>query len=143
MLNFKTVLPSLPALITRLAVGFVFAYGAWSKFQNIDAVITQFNQSGLPFVTPLTYLVCTIELVAGVLLIVGLFTRLVVVPLIVIEATAAFAVKGAMATQIATALNFTEFLYVWLFLWLLVHGPGKYSVDYLRELSNQTTKSSD
>lgn len=135
MLNDKNVIPSLPALITRLTVGFVFAFGAWSKFQNIDEVIAQFSQTGFPFVAPLTYLVCTIELLAGVLLMIGLFTRIIVVPLIIIEAIAAFTVKAHLMTNLAAALNFTEFLYIWLFLWILVYGPGRFSVDHWRKSS--------
>lgn len=129
MIGEKKNLSSLPALITRLAVGFVFAYGAWLKFQNIDGVIMQFSQTGWPFVSALVYLVCTLELVLGVLLIIGFLTRWAVVPLMVIEAIAAFTVKSAWATDLAAALNFTEFLYIWLFFWLLVYGPGKYSLD--------------
>lgn len=132
MQKHKDIFNDIPALITRLTVGFVFAYGAWSKFQNIDDVITQFNQTGFPFVAPLTYLVCTIELIAGLLLLIGLFARWAVVPLIVIEAIAAFTVKAHLMTSLAIALNLTEFLYIWLFIWILVYGPGRFSVDHWR-----------
>ena len=132
-INKLSTLNDWPALITRLTVGFVFAYGAWSKFQNINDVITQFNQTGFPFVAPLTYLVCTIELGAGLLLLIGLLTRWVVLPLIIIEAIAAFTVKAHLMTSLATALNLTEFLYIWLFVWIFVYGPGRYSVDHWRE----------
>ncbi len=134
MFNTNETIKSLPALFTRVAVGYVFAYGAWSKFQNIDLVIEQFSKTGLPFVTPLTYIVCFIEIITGVMLILGFFTRYAVLPLIIIEAIAAFAVKGALNTHLSTALNFTEILYIWLFLWLLVNGAGEFSVDEFLKL---------
>lgn len=138
MFNFKREVLSIPALVTRLSVGFVFAYGAWDKFQDIDTVIAQFSQTGLPFVAPLTYLVCSIELVAGLLLIVGFLTRWAAGPLIVIELIAAFAVKSHLMTNLANALNLTEFLYTWLFLWLMVFGPGHFSVDHFLSQKKQT-----
>ena len=131
MIFSKSTLESLPALITRVIVGFVFAFGAWAKFQNIDQVISQFTQTGLPLVAPLTYLVCTIELLGGLFLMLGLFTRFVTVPLILIEAVAIFTVKAQFITTLAATLNFTECLYIMLFFWLLIKGPGRFSFDYI------------
>ena len=119
----------MPALVTRIIVGFVFAVGAWTKFQNIDQVISQFSQNGLPLVAPLTYFVCTIELLGGLFLMLGLFTRCVTIPLMIIEAVAIFTVKAQFISTLAGTLNFTECLYIMLFFWLLIKGPGKFSLD--------------
>jgi putative oxidoreductase len=130
-LSQNTIL-SLPALVTRLVVGFVFAFGAWTKFQNIENVITQFTQqTGFSFIAPLTYLVCGIELVGGLFLIIGFLTRWTVLPLIAIEAIAIFTVKAHLMTSLAATLNLTETLYILLFFWLFVNGPGRFSLDHL------------
>lgn len=125
----------LPSLLTRLVVGFVFANGGWNKLQNIDHIITQYSQSGIPYAPTISYLVAFIELIGGVLLILGLFTRICVLPLILIEAIAIFTVKFSQISSLPQMLNFTECLYILLFIGLAINGPGSVSIDHRRHMT--------
>ena len=60
-------------LITRLIIGGIFINAGWMKVTNMDMILGFFGQLGIP--TFLTYIVAYGELIAGVLLVIGLFTR--------------------------------------------------------------------
>ncbi len=60
-------------LITRLIIGGIFINAGWMKVTNMDMILGFFGALGIP--TFLTYIVAYGELIAGVLLVIGLFTR--------------------------------------------------------------------
>lgn len=64
------------AFILRITLGVIFLVHGWAKFSGgIDSVAGWFSSIGLPGL--LAYVVVTIELVGGILLILGLGTRVV------------------------------------------------------------------
>lgn len=61
-------------LLVRIAIAASFIAHGWMKFQNIDGVVGFFGTLGLPaFVA---YAVATIELVGGIAVLAGVFTRI-------------------------------------------------------------------
>ncbi|MGH3384625.1 MAG: DoxX family protein, partial [Nocardioidaceae bacterium] len=72
-------------LLLRVGVGLVFAAHGWQKYddgvENFEPVLVSI---GVPQPELVAWLMTIAEGVGGVLLIVGLFTRLVTVPLIAI-----------------------------------------------------------
>lgn len=121
----------LPPTLARVVVGVVFVQSGWGKLTDIDTVIEFFTSLGLPMAAFQAYLASTSELVCGALLLVGLATRFAVVPLIV---TMVVAIRTALWDQIdgvASLFAMIEFLYIVLFVWLGVAGPGPLSVDAL------------
>jgi putative oxidoreductase len=129
MKKFLKKLDWLFPLIARIAVGVVFAQSGWGKFHNIQKVTNYFTELQIPMPMIQAYLVATVELVAGALLVLGLFTRLIVIPLIVIMVVAILTAKKADITTYTDILGFTEFLYIILLGWIGVGGPGIISVD--------------
>lgn len=75
----------IPSLLLRLYLAPVLMQAGWTKFQSFDDTAAWFGNPdwglGLPFPELLTFLAAGTELVGGGLLLLGLFTRLVSIPL--------------------------------------------------------------
>ena len=78
----------LPPTLARLAVGVVFAGTGWGKLHHLDKITSFFADLGIPAPGFNAVLVGSAELICGVLLLIGLFTRLASLPLIVVMAVA-------------------------------------------------------
>jgi putative oxidoreductase len=72
-----------------------------------------------------------VEFVGGILLLLGLFTRIAAAPLVVVMVVAIISAKFGDIDSLETLLGFEEMSYLALFLWLAVAGPGPVSLDYL------------
>lgn len=85
-------------LIIRVVVGLMFLLHGLQKFGifgggGIQGVIGMFGNWGIPAPGIMAPFVAMVELVGGLLLILGLGTRIVTIPLIIIMLVAIFAVK--------------------------------------------------
>lgn len=69
-------------LVTRLILGGIFIYSGWMKVSDMPATIGFFAQMGIPAF--LAYAVAYIELIGGVLVVLGAFTCLAAAALAVI-----------------------------------------------------------
>lgn len=121
----------LPPLAARLVVGWVFMWSGWQKLHNLPEMIENFRGWGIPNPEILTPFVSGVEFVGGLLLLLGLFTRIAAVPLVVVMAVAIVSAKWAQVDSLETLLGFEEVAYMALFGWLAVAGPGPISLDYL------------
>jgi len=123
-------LQSISLLAARLIVAYGFWTPAWKKFGNIDAVASWFATLGIPFPLINAYLSASTEILGVILLTLGLMTRLISIPLIVIMLVAIFTVH--LPNGFHAAENGFEIpLYYMLFLSLfLSFGAGKISVDH-------------
>jgi putative oxidoreductase len=72
-----------------------------------------------------------VEFVGGILLLVGLFTRIAAAPLVVVMVVAIISAKFGDIDSLETLLGFEEISYLALFLWLAIAGPGPVSIDHL------------
>lgn len=80
-------------LLARLYLSPIMLQAGWNKITALDSTATWFGQSlGLPFPELLAWLAATTELVGGALLVIGLGTRLISVPLMITMLVAIFAV---------------------------------------------------
>lgn len=116
-------------LIARLSVGIVFAQSGWGKLHNIERVTAYFTELGIPAPHIQAYFVSSVELVAGALLVLGLFTRFVIVPLIIIMVVAILTAKKGDITSYSDILGLSEYLYIILMLWIGGNGAGAISID--------------
>src|SRR5689334_14947999 len=73
----------LALLLGRLAVGLVFVSTGWGKVHDLPKVTAYFESLGIPAPGFHAVLVGYSELLCGSALVVGLFTRLATIPLIV------------------------------------------------------------
>jgi putative oxidoreductase len=121
----------LPPLAARVAVGLVFAAAGWGKLHNLGGVIEFFRSLGIPAPELQAPFVATVELVGGVLILLGLGTRFVAVPLAV---TMVVAIATALWPDLAGAIDLlgkSELVYIVIFAWLAIAGAGAVSLDAL------------
>lgn len=112
-------------LIIRIAMGTLMmahGYGKLIKFESMK--LTFFNFMGLGPVGSLSLAVFA-EFFCAIFIIIGLFTRVVAIPLIIIMSVAAFKVHQMDFFDTAEK----SLLFLTGFLVLLLCGPGKVSVD--------------
>ena len=122
---------SLSLLLARLAVAYGFYDPAMQKWSDIGSVATWFDSMGIPFPTLNAYMAASTEIVGVVLLTLGLFTRLISLPLMVIMVVAITTVHLSHGFS-AGDNGFEIPLYYMLFLALFASfGAGKFSLDHL------------
>lgn len=117
---------NLSMLILRLAAGLlILSYHGLDKLQNFLNMENSFYSfMGLGSKTTLIIAIFA-EVFCGLFVILGLFTRLAVIPLILMLLVAVFSVKSGMPMMKMEL----DFLYLAPFLVLLLCGPGKISID--------------
>ena len=121
----------LPPLFARLVVGWVFMWSGWTKLHNLPQMIANFTEWGIPYPNILTPFVSGVEFIGGLLLLLGLFTRIAAPPLVVVMIVAIASAKWGQVDSLETLLGFEEVAYMALFGWLAVAGPGPLSLDHL------------
>jgi putative oxidoreductase len=119
-----------PALV-RITIGVVFATTGWGKLHSLDDVTQFFTELQLPAPHFQAVLVASTEFIGGLALIVGVATRLAAFPLLITMVVAILTAKRSQIDGVASVLGFEEFSYLAMFLWLIVAGPGKLSIDHL------------
>ncbi|MBP6634977.1 MAG: DoxX family protein [Paludibacter sp.] len=120
-------LVSVGLVLLRLAAGgFMLTHG-WQKLSNFETFSAMFpDPVGLGPGLSLGLIVFA-EFFCSILLLVGLFTRLAAIPLIIGMAVAAFVVHGADPF----AAKELSLIYLFTYVALVFTGPGKFSIDYL------------
>lgn len=122
---------SISLLFARLAVAYGFYDPAMQKWSDIGSVAEWFESMGIPFPTLNAYMAAGTEILGVVLLTLGLFTRLISIPLIVVMVVAIATVHLSHGFS-AGDNGFEIPLYYMLFLALFASlGAGKLSLDYL------------
>lgn len=117
-------------LIARLVVGEVFMVSGWGKLQNLALVTENFAGWGIPFPEILTPFVSGVEFVCGILLMLGLFTRISAGMLAVVMLVAIRSALWEQVDSLDTLLGFSETAYFAIFTWLAISGAGKLSLDH-------------
>lgn len=118
-------------LAARICVGWVFMWSGWEKLHNLPKMIENFTEWGIPFPTLLTPFASGAELVGGICLLLGLFTRIAGPALVIVMIVAIVSAKWGDIDSLETFLGFEEVSYMALFGWLSIAGPGPVSLDYL------------
>ncbi len=122
---------SVALFLARIAVAYGFYEPAMQKWSDIGSVATWFESMGIPLPTLNAYMAATTEIVGVVLLTLGLFTRLISIPLMVVMVVAITTVHLAHGFS-AGDNGFEIPLYYMLFLAIFASfGAGKLSLDYL------------
>jgi putative oxidoreductase len=129
----------LPGLVSRLTIAGVFLQTGWGKLHNLDKVTQFFASLGIPAARFQAPMVACIEFGCGLLILLGLFTRLAAVPLIGTMVVAILTVKMKSVAEYSDFLSLSEYLFIVLLLWLVVKGAGAVSIDYfLRKRRDKT-----
>lgn len=116
---------NLAALLLRLILGGLFVYSGWLKIKGYDTILPMFTDI-IGIGTKLSFnLLIFSEFFCGILVVLGLFTRLAVIPLLFCMCIAYF-IAHANDPFYKKELAFT---FLVLCLPVFVMGSGKYSLD--------------
>lgn len=122
---------SLSLLFARFTIAYGLYEPAMQKWSDINAVAEWFESMSIPFPILNAYMAASTEILGVVLLALGLFTRLISIPLIVVMIVAIATVHFSHGFS-AGNNGFEIPLYYMLFFALFASlGAGKLSLDYL------------
>ncbi len=117
-------------LFARIVTGWVFLWTGWAKLTHLPLVTENFAGWGLPAPAILAPLASGIEFFGGLLLIVGLLTRISAGALGVVMIVAVATVQWPEVDSFLALVGLEEIMYLALFLWLAIAGAGRISIDY-------------
>jgi len=136
-LKLIAALAFLAPLVTRLVMGQAFYQTGSGKIENFANTVGFFGELGIPFPEANAFLVSRLEFWGGLLLLIGLLTRLVAAGLattmLVALATAdrATFLNALRGTGDAGLTDVVPFVYLLFLGWLVLAGPGAVSLDTL------------
>ena len=129
--NISNKFQSISLLGVRLILAYGFYEPAMNKWSDISSVASWFESMGIPAPTLNAYMAAGTETLGVLLLVLGLFTRFISLPLMIIMVVAITTVH--LSNGFSAGDNGFEIpLYFMLMLFVLFsHGAGKYSLDNL------------
>lgn len=125
----KNILKAIPELLARVTIGWVFIESGWGKLHNLASVTEFFQSLNIPFASIQAPFVAGVELVAGAMILTGIFTRLASIPLIFTMIVAIATAKRDDITDFSSLLGSIEFLYIVVLVWLAAYGSNYLAVD--------------
>jgi putative oxidoreductase len=137
ILAVAAALAFVPPLLTRLVMGQAYYQTGAGKIENFANTASFFGELGIPFPEANAFFVSRLEFWGGLLLVVGLGTRLVAG---LLSSTMVVALATADRESFLEALrgvgesgltDVIPFVYLMFLLWLVVFGPGRLSLDAL------------
>jgi len=122
-------------LLIRVYFGWQFAEAGWGKLHDIPRVVGFFTNLGIPAPHFTAVFVSAFELVAGILLALGLFSRItslgIVIDMLVAFVTADLEAFKGFISDPDKFVAAAPFLFLFVGLIVLFFGPGKYAIDSL------------
>jgi putative oxidoreductase len=136
-LKLAGALAFLAPLITRLVMGQVFYQTGSGKIENFANTVSFFTELGIPLPEANAFFVSRLEFWGGLLLLVGLATRLVALGLAstmvvaLLTADRASFLEALRGTGDSGLTDVVPFVYLLFLGWLVLAGPGVVSLDAL------------
>ena len=134
-LKLLNSLQSIFLLTIRTFWGWKFFQAGLGKYQNFENVVEFFTKLQIPAPQINVAIAASFEFFGGILLILGLGSRLITVPLIttmiVAYTTAHQTALLNVFSDPATFFKQEPFLFLYASLIVLIFGPGTFSVDWL------------
>jgi putative oxidoreductase len=117
--------------LARLTVGLVFIGTGWGKLHRLPEISAWFAELHIPAPGLNARIASSTEFFGGILVLLGLGTRLAALPMAFTMVIAILTAKRADIDGLTTLVGFEEWSYLVMFLWLAVAGPGPLSLDRL------------
>jgi putative oxidoreductase len=121
-------------LLVRLYWGWQFAQSGWGRLHHLDTATAFFATLHVPAPGPTVVIISLLELVGGVLLILGLGSRVTglflagdMIGAYVLADRDAF---GAILTDPGKFYGADPYTFLFASLLILIFGPGRFSLDY-------------
>ena len=122
------------AAVGRVLLAAIFVISGYFKLVGIAGTITYFTRLGVPQPQILAYVVAVVELIAGLMVLVGFKARLAALVLCVFTGIALYLGHKFWAVPPEQYMNqfnhaLKNLAVMGGFLLLFAHGPGRYSLD--------------
>ena len=121
----------LPLLFIRLILAYGFYMPATMKLKDVNAIGGWFESMGYPAPYLNAYMATITEVSGVILLALGLGTRIISIPLMVVMLVAIFTVHYSNGFNADDNGYEIPLYYLLILFTLLIMGPGRISVDYL------------
>ena len=132
--DFTDVLKDVPLLLMRLALAYGFYEPAMMKIDNFESIVEWFEGMGLPFARLNAYMATGTEFAGFILLTLGLFTRAISAPLVIVMLVAIKTVHLVNGFEAGSNGYEIPLYYIIMLITLIVYGPGKISIDRIIKL---------
>ena len=133
-------------ILIRLAVGLIFLTQGTLKYIDPNVGVVRFTRIGFPHPYFTAHFVGTFEIVCGLLVLLGLWTRAAAIPLLIVIATAIATTKIPELTRPNQGFWYmvsdgrTDFAMLCSLLFLILAGAGAWSLDELRRGDDHSEK---
>jgi putative oxidoreductase len=122
-------------LLVRIYWGWQLSQNGWAKLHSLPKVTEFFSSLGLPAPHATATFVSSFEFVCGILLALGLLSRIAALGLVIDMFTAYWTADHvallAFISNPDTFQNAASFIYLFVGLLILIFGAGKISVDHV------------
>jgi uncharacterized membrane protein YphA (DoxX/SURF4 family) len=124
-------------ILVRIAVGLIFATQGFLKYADPSMGVNRFARIGFPAPLFTAHFVGAFEMVCGVLVLIGLWTRISAIPLLIVISTAIATTKVPELFRANQGFWYmvgdarTDFAMLCCLLFLIIAGPGSWSIDKL------------
>ncbi|HTZ99320.1 MAG TPA: DoxX family protein [Candidatus Aquilonibacter sp.] len=122
-------------LVVRLYWGWQLAQTGWAKLQHLDKITGFFASLGIPHPGPTAAFVAFVEFVGGILLAIGLFSRVtglaLAIDMIVAYITADHDALFSFFSDPGKFYNADPYTFLFASLLILIFGPGLVALDTL------------
>lgn len=129
-------------LVVRLYWGYGFFMAGKGKLMNLERTAGFFSDLGIPMAKLNAIMAGSVECLGGLLLLVGLFSRLASIPLVIVMVTAYLTAHNetviAIFSDPDTFLKQDPFLFMLTAVLVLAFGPGRFSLDAILKKKCET-----
>ena len=129
-----------PILLARVSLGLFFAISGGNKLlvpARSEGLVKVMIEAGIPFPEFMSVFLASVELFGGMFLVVGFLSTFCAIALTIAMLVAIFTVELHTIPKGLTALDWLSYflylpqvMYVLIFGWLIVIGPGRHSIDH-------------
>jgi len=116
--------PSLGLLVMRIVIAIIFVTHGVMKLGAIDQTVGFFASVGIPMASVMAWVVALLEVIGGIMILLGLWTGFFGTLLAIVMVVAIFTVKIKMGFQMAEV----DIAMLALILGVVLAGPGKYAL---------------
>ncbi len=130
-----------PILLARVSLGLFFAISGGNKLfieKHRQGLLETMIEAGIPFPEFTSVFLASVEFFGGLLLIVGLLSTFCAIALTIAMIVAILTVEIYTIPKGLSFLDWVDYflylpqaMYVLLFIWLMVSGPGPVSIDHV------------
>jgi len=131
IINYLKKLKDLPPLLFRIVLAYGFYGPAMMKLNNFNGIVEWFSGMGMPLPKLNAFLATGTETAGFVLIFLGLATRLISIPLMVVMIVAIITVHLGNGFEAGNNGFEIPIYYLLMLFSLLITGPGKISLDAL------------